>query len=56
MVLGDEQLAVHDPDTQTRDLIFTLVKSPRHGTVIRNDEGSRMILEEGDAFTYHEVS
>nr|CAB3247083.1 extracellular matrix protein FRAS1 [Phallusia mammillata] len=53
--IGIEQLAVRDPDTPSRDLIFTLVKSPRHGTVIRNNEGSRMILEEGDAFTYHEI-
>lgn len=50
-----QQLSVSDPDTRPRDLIFTLVKLPQHGSVIRNDQENRIILREGDSFTHDEV-
>jgi len=52
---GTQQLGVHDPDTPSHNLIFTLVKAPRHGTVVRNIDGTGMVLQEEDAFTYDEV-
>ena len=48
-------MGVHDPDTPSHNLIFTLVKAPRHGTVVRNIDGTGMVLQEEDAFTYDEV-
>nr|XP_026692904.1 extracellular matrix protein FRAS1 isoform X2 [Ciona intestinalis] len=51
--IGEQQLSVNDPDTLPQDLIFTLVKLPRHGTVIRNDFGTE--VREGDTFSSFDV-
>nr|XP_039273813.1 extracellular matrix protein FRAS1-like [Styela clava] len=53
--IGTQQLSITDPDTHHRDLIFTLVKRPRHGSVVRNDRGMRVMLREGDSFTHDEI-
>ncbi|CAK8671603.1 unnamed protein product [Clavelina lepadiformis] len=55
VTIGDLMLAVRDPDTQPRDLIYTLVKAPRYGTLVRNSRGTRIQLGEGASFNYVEI-
>lgn len=53
--IGELQLGVDDLDTLNSDLSFTLVKGPRHGSIVRNDQGTRVIMSEGEAFLYNMI-
>ena len=51
-IAGTSQLSTRDPDTPLNELIFTLVKAPWQGTVVRN----KVALRVGDTFTNEDVS
>jgi len=54
LISGALQLSVTDPDTPDDQLVFTLVKEPRQGSVVQANMGSRTVRV-GDTFTYDDV-
>ena len=53
--LGSPQLAIRDPDTSPKDLVFRLLRAPNHGTIMKIEEETKDVIQQGDQFTYDDV-
>ncbi|KAM4706664.1 extracellular matrix organizing protein FRAS1 [Discoglossus pictus] len=50
------QLTVSDTDTAPEDLFYELVEPPRHGLLIKAEDGMQQPMNAGDTFTYEDIN